>query len=77
MAFNPRSKFMKVKKCKFCQDNKLVIDYRNYNLLRKFITDRAKIVSRKITGTCSYHQRRLTVAIKRSREIGFLPFVTD
>ena len=77
MAFGSKSKYVKVKKCKFCADNELVIDYRNYNMLKKFISDRAKIVSKKITGTCSYHQRRLAVAIKRARELAILPFVAE
>ncbi len=77
MAFNPKSKFIKIKKCKFCADREMVIDYRNYVMLRKFVSDRAKVVGKKITGTCSYHQRRLSVAIKRARELALLPFVAD
>ena len=77
VAFSIRPRFLKAKKCKFCQDKNLVIDYRNYTVLRKFMTDRAKIVPKKITGTCSKHQRELTQAIKRAREIALLPFVSD
>jgi small subunit ribosomal protein S18 len=60
--------------CKFCAD-KLTIDYKNEELLKRFITDRGKITPRRITGTCARHQRELAQAIKRARAIALLPFV--
>ena len=62
------------KPCRFCAD-KLSINYKDENLLRRFITDRGKITPRRITGTCARHQRALAHAIKRARSIAILPFV--
>ena len=53
------------------------IDYKDYNRLRKFITERGKILPRRITGNCAKHQRQLTVAIKRARHIALLPFTSE
>jgi small subunit ribosomal protein S18 len=68
--------FFKKKVCKFCTQ-KLKIDYKDADTLRRFITDRGKILPRRITGTCAKHQRALALAIKRSRNIALLPFVAD
>jgi small subunit ribosomal protein S18 len=68
--------FFKKKVCKFCTQ-KLRIDYKDADTLRRFITDRGKILPRRITGTCAKHQRVLALAIKRSRSIALLPFVAD
>ena len=62
------------KPCRFCVD-KIVIDYKNESLMRRFTTDRGKITPRRITGTCALHQRQLSQAIKRARAIAILPFV--
>jgi small subunit ribosomal protein S18 len=59
--------------CYFC-DNSALPDYKNYELLRKFISDRAKIMGKKRTGVCSKHQRKLGTEIKRARHLGLLPF---
>ena len=75
----PQGKFMrkggpiKKKKCRFCAD-KIEIDYKNINLLRGFVTERGKILSGHITGTCAKHQRMLAIAVKRARMIALLPF---
>ncbi|MBI2980787.1 MAG: 30S ribosomal protein S18 [Deltaproteobacteria bacterium] len=61
--------------CRFCADYKIVIDYKEAKLLLPFTTDRAKIVPRRMTGNCAYHQRRVTEAIKRARILALLPFV--
>lgn len=53
------------------------IDYKDYNRLRKFITERGKILPRRITGNCAKHQRQLTKAIKRARNIALLPFTAE
>jgi ribosomal protein S18 len=65
----------KKKVCRFCEDSNLAIDYKNPDLLVRFITDRGKILPRRITGTCAKHQRHLARAIKRARIIALLPFV--
>jgi small subunit ribosomal protein S18 len=75
----PRKKRRRVyhrrKVCRFCADSSLVIDYKNPKGLKYFITERGKIIPRRITGTCAKHQRRLTHAIKRARTIALLPYV--
>lgn len=63
------------KVCRFCADSTIVIDYKDYKLLKFFISERGKIIPRRITGTCAKHQRPLTQAIKRARTIALLPFV--
>lgn len=60
--------------CRFCADHSAVIDYKDPQALRYFITERGKIVPRRISGTCAYHQRKLTTAIKQARNIALLPF---
>ncbi|MBN1410341.1 MAG: 30S ribosomal protein S18 [Spirochaetales bacterium] len=66
--------FLKRKICKFCKKG-FVIDFKDADSLRRFITERGKIVPRRITGTCARHQRQLTRAIKRARILALLPFV--
>ncbi|MBF0398267.1 MAG: 30S ribosomal protein S18 [Desulfobacterales bacterium] len=61
--------------CKFCADKTLLIDYKDSKTLRLFITERGKIVPRRISGVCAKHQRVLNQAIKRARTIALLPFV--
>jgi small subunit ribosomal protein S18 len=68
--------FFKKKVCKFCAQ-KMKIDYKDADTLRRFITERGKILPRRITGTCAKHQRALALAIKRARVIALLPFVAD
>jgi small subunit ribosomal protein S18 len=62
------------KVCFFCKE-KIVADYKDIDLLNRFISEQGKILSRRITGTCSKHQRMLAIAIKRAREIGLLPYI--
>mgnify|MGYP006295597173 CR=1 FL=1 len=66
--------FFKRKVCKFCKGS-TKINYRDQDALRRFTTERGKIIPRRITGTCAKHQRRLAKAIKRARAIALLPFV--
>ena len=68
--------FFKKKVCRFCVQ-KLKIDYKDADTLRRFITERGKILPRRITGTCAKHQRALAAAIKQARIIALLPFVAD
>jgi small subunit ribosomal protein S18 len=63
------------KVCRFCADTNLVINYKDQKTLRYFITERGKIIPRRISGTCAKHQRKLTHAIKRARAIALLPYV--
>jgi len=65
------------KVCAFCVDKIEEIDYKDINRLRKYITERAKIMPRRMNGTCARHQRQLTTAIKRARHLALLPYVND
>ena len=65
--FTPKKKF-----CRFCANKSLPLDYKRPDILRDFITERGKIIARRITGTCAKHQRRLTTEIKRSRQMALI-----
>ena len=65
------------KVCVFCADKSATIDYKDANKLKRYISERGKILPRRITGTCAKHQRALTVAVKRARQIAVLPYVVD
>jgi len=67
----------KKKVCIFCADKIEFIDYKDSAKLRKFISERGKILPRRISGTCAKHQRELNTAIKRARQVALLPYVTD
>ncbi|MBQ7793255.1 MAG: 30S ribosomal protein S18 [Clostridia bacterium] len=67
----------KKKVCMFCVDKVEHIDYKDTAKLRRYISERGKIVPRRISGNCAKHQRQLTVAIKRARQIALLPFVSE
>ena len=79
MAFDrDRNKNHKRRKvCQFCADKCQSIDYKDTAKLRRFMSERSKILPRRTTGTCAMHQRQLTAAIKRARQIALLPYVTD
>ncbi len=72
-----RRSFRRQKVCKFCVDKVGQVDYKDLRRLRSFVTDRGRIIPRRISGTCAPHQRELTVAVKRARNIALLPFVAD
>ena len=61
----------------FCSDENNLIDYKDVNKLKRYISERGKILPRRITGNCAKHQRALTVAIKRARHIALMPYVVD
>lgn len=65
------------KVCSFCVDKVETIDYKDVPRLRKFISDRSKILPRRVTGTCAARQRELTTAIKRARHVALLPYTSD
>ena len=67
--------FPRRKVCRFCADSSMVIDYKDSKTLKHFISERGKIIPRRITGNCAKHQRELTVAIKRARQIALLPYL--
>ena len=72
-----RQYFRKRKVCKFCVERIDFIDYKRVELLQPFVQERGKILPRRMTGTCSRHQRWLTEAIKRARNIALLPFAAE
>lgn len=65
------------KVCMFCVDRAEAIDYKDTAKLRKCLTERSKILPRRVTGTCAYHQRELTEAVKRARYVALLPYSSD
>jgi small subunit ribosomal protein S18 len=67
----------KRKVCNFCAEKQAAVDYKDVSRLRKFVSERGKILPRRISGNCAKHQRLLTVAVKRARVIAFLPFVAE
>ena len=74
----PKTAMRKRKKvCQFCVEKKNFIDYKDTATLRHFISEHGKILPRRTTGTCAMHQRELTEAIKRSRQIALLPYIVD
>jgi small subunit ribosomal protein S18 len=72
-----RQYFRKKKVCRFCADRVDFIDYKRADVLQSFVQERGKILPRRMTGTCSRHQRWLMVAIKRARNIALLPFAVE
>ncbi|PLX79587.1 MAG: 30S ribosomal protein S18 [Desulfuromonas sp.] len=73
----PRRRYGRRKVCRFCADKKLAIDYKDIRTLRYFLSERGKITPRRISGNCAEHQRKLTEAIKRARNIALLPFTAS
>ena len=69
-----RRRFGRRKVCKFCVDKVDLVDYKDVRLLRGFVTERGKIIPRRISGSCARHQRGLTHAIKRARTVALLPY---
>ena len=72
-----KTAFKRRKICRFCTDKVAFVDYKDLRRLRNFITDRGKIIPRRISGNCAYHQRQLTSAIKRARNVALLSFVSE
>lgn len=78
MADRPiRGRKGRKKVCAFCVDKVENIDYKDIARLRRYMSERGKILPRRVTGTCAKHQRDLTVAIKRARHVALLPYTTD
>lgn len=72
-----KRRFIKRKICRFCAERTELIDYKDIKQIRSLITERGKIIPRRISGNCAKHQRQLTVAIKRARNIALLPFTVE
>lgn len=70
--FRPRKKV-----CAFCKDKNKTIDYKDVESMKSFISERGKILPRRVTGTCAAHQRQVTLNIKRARQIAVLPYQVD
>lgn len=79
MADRPMNRGRKARKkvCGFCVDKIENIDYKDIARLRRYMSERGKILPRRVTGTCARHQRELTVAIKRARHLALLPYTAD
>jgi small subunit ribosomal protein S18 len=75
-SYSGRRYIAKPKFCQFCVDKNIVIDYKNSELLRRFVTEDGKIRPRRQTGSCAKHQRELAQAIKRARHIALLPYTS-
>ncbi len=73
----PRRYVARPKICQFCADKNISIDYKNVDMLRRFVTEDGKIRPRRQTGTCALHQRALASAIKRARHVALLPFTGE
>lgn len=73
----PRQRRAKKKVCSFCMDKAEAIDYKDIAKLKKYVTERGKILPRRISGNCAKHQRELTIAIKRARNVALLPYTTE
>jgi len=72
--FNPKFRKMRKKVCSMCANKELVLDYKNYDQMKKFVNEKGKILPRRATGACAKHQRQITQAVKRARHIAILPY---
>ena len=78
MAYNKKNNFIRKRKaCQFCKKTDLVIDYKEPEVLKRYISERGKILPRRVTGACARHQRFLTTEIKKARVMALLPYQAD
>ena len=75
--FNPKFRKVRKKVCPLCAAKNLVLDYKNAEQLKKFTNDKGKILPRRATGACAIHQRDITLAVKRARQIAVLPYTAE
>ena len=75
--YNPRLRKQRKKVCPLCGDHNFVLDYKNYDQVKKFVNDKGKILPRRTTGACAKHQRDITLAVKRARQIAVLPYTAE
>jgi len=76
MAYK-RNRFTKIKHCRFCKNEDLVIDYKNIDLLKRFTAESGKLEARRNTGNCAKHQRKVAKEIKKARQMALLPFIVE
>lgn len=77
MMDKKRGGYRKKKVCQFCADKNKTIGYKDVETLKKYVTERGKILPKRVTGTCAVHQREVTKAIKRARIVALLPYQAD
>ena len=75
--FNPKFRKTRKKVCAMCANEDLVLDYKNYDQMKKFVNEKGKILPRRATGACAKHQRDITLAVKRARHIAVLPYTQN
>ena len=75
--YNPKFRKMRKKVCPLCADKDLELDYKNADQMKKFVNDKGKILPRRATGACAKHQRDITLAVKRARQIAVLPYTAE
>lgn len=75
--YNPKFRRVRKKVCPLCADKNLKLDYKNAEQMKKFTNDKGKILPRRATGACSIHQRDITLAVKRARQIAILPYTQE
>ena len=75
--FNPKFRKIRKKVCVMCANKDFVLDYKNADQLKKFVNEKGKILPRRATGACAKHQRDITLAVKRCRQIALLPYTQD
>jgi len=75
--YNPKFKKTRKKVCQLCNDKSIELDYKNAEQLKKFINENGKILPRRTTGACAKHQRMITTAVKRARQIAILPYADN
>ena len=75
--YNPRMKKQRKKVCPLCSDKNFVLDYKNFDVMKKFVNDKGKILPRRTPGACAKHQRDITLAIKRARQIAILQYTQE
>lgn len=77
MAYQKKRFKRRRRVCVFCEEKQNTMDYKDVNKLRRFISERGKILPRRITGNCAKHQRAVTVAVKKARHVSLMPYVMD
>ena len=75
--YNPKFRRTRKKVCALCANKDLVLDYKNAEQLKKFVNEKGKILPRRATGACAKHQRDITIAVKRARQIAILPYTQE
>ena len=75
--YNPKFRKMRKKVCPLCANKDLELDYKNADQMKKFVNDKGKILPRRATGACAKHQRDITLAVKRARQIAVLPYTAE